>query len=62
MEKKQEVLERLVNELTAQNKLIALLIAKKMGIENYDFLSEEQRIFQLSQKATAILTETYKSL
>ena len=28
MEKKEELLERLVNELAAQNKLIALLIAK----------------------------------
>ena len=35
MEKKEELLERLVNEIAAQNKLIALQIAKSMGIENF---------------------------
>ena len=48
MEKKEELLERLVNELAAQNKLIALLIAKnnvetfgKSGIEIVEEMEKE---------------------
>lgn len=62
MEKKEELLERVANEIAAQNKLIALLIAKEMGIENYDFLSEEKQIIQTNKKAILILAEVYKSL
>lgn len=62
MEKKEELLERVANEIAAQNKLIALLIAKEMGIENYDFLSEEKQIIQINKKAILILAEVYKSL
>ena len=62
MEKKEELFEKLVNELAAQNKLIALLIAKEMGIDNYSILSDEQQLSRVVQKATSILEEIYKFL
>lgn len=62
MEKKEELLGRLVNELAAQNNLIALLIAKFRGIENYDFISKEKQLLKVNKKAASILKEVYKSL
>ena len=62
MEKKEELLERVANEIAAQNKLIALLIAKSMGIENYGILSDEQQLSRVIKKATSILEEVYKPL
>lgn len=59
MEKKEELLERVANEIAAQNKLIALLITKKMGIENYDFLSEDEQLNRINKKANSILKIVY---
>lgn len=54
MEKKEELLERLVNEIAAQNKLIALQIAKSMGIENFHFLNEDEQLNRINKKANSI--------
>ena len=55
MEKKEELLERLVNEIAAQNKRIALQIAKSMGIENFHFLNEDEQLNRINKKANSIL-------
>lgn len=57
MEKKEELLERLVNEIAAQNKLIALLIAKencKMYV-NTDFVKEDEYLSLLIKRMNKIL-------
>lgn len=46
-----ELLEQLVKEIAAQNKLIALLLADKIGISNWDFLSKEKRLEKLKENA-----------
>lgn len=55
MEKKEELLERLVNELAVQNKLIAMLLANSIGIPNFDFLSDKQKISALNVNADIII-------
>lgn len=61
MEKNEELLERLVNEIAAQNKLIALLIAREIG-RNFDdtnFLSVEDYMLLCSKRAYTILEKSY---
>lgn len=58
MEKNEELLERLVNELAAQNKLIALLIAKESFSTNALSTDEEELNF-LEEKSESILKWGY---
>ena len=46
-----ELLERLVKEVAAQNKLIALLLADKLGISNWNFLSKKEKIEKLDENS-----------
>lgn len=49
-----ELLEQLVKEVAAQNKLIALLISTKLGIENFAMFDEERKIKELFKSAKII--------
>lgn len=49
-----ELLEQLVKEVAAQNKLIALLISTKLGIENFCMFDEERKIKELFKFAKII--------
>lgn len=42
-------------KLAAQNKLIALQIAKSMGIENFHFLNEDEQLNRINKKTNSIL-------
>lgn len=56
MEKKEELLERLVNGIETQNKLIAMLLAKEVGIYGFSMINdEEKRISVLEEKADILL-------
>ena len=46
-----ELLEQLVKEVAAQNKLIALLLADKLGISNWSFLSVNEKIEKLEENS-----------
>ena len=46
-----ELLEQLVKEVAAQNKLIALLLADKLGISNWNFLSKKEKIEKLDENS-----------
>lgn len=59
MEKKEELLERLVNGIETQNKLIAMLLADSIGIPNFDFLSDKQKISALNVNADIIMALIY---
>lgn len=50
-----ELLEQLVKEVAAQNKLIALLLAKGMGIPNWDFLNKGEQIERLKDESCYFL-------
>lgn len=55
MEKKEELLERLVNGIEMQNKLIAMLLAKEVGIYGFGMMEEKERISTLENKADILL-------
>nr|WP_306563136.1 hypothetical protein [Bacteroides intestinalis] len=59
-----ELLEKLVNEVAAQNKLIALLISKEVCISfnDIDFLNEEKFMSLCSERAKYILEKAYSSV
>lgn len=44
-----ELLEQLVKEVAAQNKLIALLLADRLGIPNWSFLSTKEKLERLKE-------------
>ena len=47
-----ELLEKLVKEVAAQNRLIALLLADKLGlVPNWDFLNKEERLERLKEES-----------
>ena len=46
-----ELLEQLVKEVAGQNKLIALLLADKLGISNWSFLSVNEKIEKLEENS-----------
>ena len=43
MEKKEELLERLVNGIELQNKLLAMQLAKEVGIYGFNMIEEEEK-------------------
>ena len=55
MEKKEELLERLVNGIELQNKLLAMQLADSIGIPNFMLLDNEQKISALNENADIIL-------
>lgn len=55
MEKKEELLEKLVNELAMQNKLLAMQLANFVGIANFMLYDDEQKISALNENADIIL-------
>lgn len=62
MEKKEELLERLVNEIAAQNKLIALQIAKEVGkckFDDLDYLKEDEYLSRLQKRTRNIMAIIY---
>lgn len=60
MEKNEELLERLVNEIAAQNKLIALLIAKENFSSNALF-TDEEKLKLMEEKSESIIKWSYLS-
>lgn len=58
MEKKEELLERLVNEFAAQNKLIALQIAKDFFSSNALY-TDEEKLDLIKEKSKIILDWGY---
>lgn len=59
MEKKEELLERLVNGIELQNKLLAMQVADSIGISNFMLLNNEQKISALNENADIILENIY---
>ena len=57
MEKKKELLERLVNGIELQNKLLAMQLADSIGIPNFMLLDNEQKISALNENADIIRKE-----
>ena len=55
MDKKKELLERLVNGIELQNKLLAMQIADSIGIPNFTLLDNEHKISALNENADIIL-------
>lgn len=55
MEKKEELLERLVNESKLQNKLLAMQLAKSIGIANSIFMSNEELLLEIVKLADSIV-------
>lgn len=57
MEKNEELLERVANEIAAQNKLIALLIAGNISkmYDNLDFVKENEYLLILEKRITDIM-------
>lgn len=60
MEKKEELLERLVNEIAAQNKLAAMQIVLSIGIPNKDLMSKQTLLTKINKEAKIILSLVYK--
>lgn len=58
MEKKEELLERLVNGIEMQNKLIAMLLAKEVGIYGFGMMEEKERISALEKNADILLEKS----
>lgn len=57
---KEELLERLVNEIELQNKLLAMQLAKEIGIYGFNMIEEEEkRISVLEEKADILLRRRY---
>lgn len=61
MDKKEELLERLVNGIELQNKLLAMQIADSIGIPNFTLLDNEHKISALKNNAD-ILLDTVKNI
>lgn len=60
MEKKEELLERLVNGIELQNKLLAMQLAKEVGIYGFNMIEEEEkRISTLEERADILLKRSY---
>lgn len=60
MEKNEELLERLVNGIELQNKLLAMQLAKEIGIYGFNMIEEEEkRISVLEEKADILLKRNY---
>ena len=60
MEKKQELLERLVKGIELQNKLLAMQLSQNIGIDGYNIIiEEEKRISVLEEKSDIILKRRY---
>jgi len=55
MDKKEELLERLVNGIELQNKLLAMQLADSISIPNFMLLDNEQKISAFSFNADIIL-------
>lgn len=49
-----ELLEQLVKEVAVQNKLIALIVSTKLGIENFGMFDDERKIKELFKFAKII--------
>lgn len=60
MEKKEELLERLVKEIAAQNKLAAIQVVLLKGIPNKDLMSEQTLLTKIHKEAEIILSLVYK--
>lgn len=58
MEKKEELLERVANEIAAQNKLIALLIAKDFFSLNALY-TDEEKLDLIKEKSEILLNWGY---
>lgn len=60
MEKKQELLERLVKGIELQNKLLAMQLSQDIGIDGYNIIiEEEKRISVLEEKSDILLKRKY---
>lgn len=60
MEKKEELLERLVNGIELQNKLLAMQVAKEVGIYGFHMIEEEEkRISTLEERADILFKRSY---
>lgn len=60
MEKKQELLERLVKGIELQNKLLAMQLSQDIGIDGYNIIiEEEKRISVLEEKSDILLKRRY---
>lgn len=60
MEKNEELLKRLVNGIELQNKLLAMQLAKEIGIYGFNMIEEEEkRISVLEEKADILLKRNY---
>lgn len=56
MEKNEELLERLVNGIEFQNRLLVMQLAKEIGIYGFNMIEEEEkRISVLEEKADILL-------
>lgn len=63
MEKKEELLERLVNEIAAQNKLIALQISfQKNSYKKGYFINDEDFNLYVEKDSLSIYKESYSSI
>lgn len=62
MEKKEELLERLVRKIELQNKLLAMQIADSIGIPNFTLLDNKQKISALKKNADILLDTVFNSL
>lgn len=60
MEKKEELLERLVRKIELQNKLLAMQLVKEIGIYGFNMIEdEEKRISVLEEKTDILLKRNY---
>ncbi len=60
MEKNEELLARLVNEMKLQNKLLAMQLTRDIGIYGFDMIEEEEkRISVLEEKTDILLKRNY---
>lgn len=60
MEKNEELLEKLVNEMKLQNKLLAMQVVDSIGIPNFTLLDDKHKISALKMNAD-ILLDTIKN-
>lgn len=63
MEKKEELLERLVNEIAAQNKLIALLISYQKNSHKRGYFEDDEKYYNNIEKDSLdIYKDTYSCI
>ena len=55
MEKKQELLERLVKGIELQNKLLAMQLSQNIGIDGYNIIIEEEKRISVLEEKSDIL-------